>query len=371
MKTIQAAQATAARQRARLKVVGENNRMRRCFLVGLILSVLFGAGDAHSQATEPLERFRFQQVHMGVDFTLIFYAADQQAANLAAEAAFQRIADLDSTLSDYNPDSELSKLSRTAGSGREIPLSDDLWRVLVAAEQLSVRTEGAFDVTVGPLVRLWRRARRQHELPSKQRINDALAALGHQHIRFYPDRQAVVLSRSKMRLDLGAIAKGFATDEALLALRASGCPRAMVDGSGDLSIGDPPPGAEGWKIAIASRDEESDQPKPRLSLSNCGVATSGDVYQFVEIDGQRYSHIVDTRTGLGLTTPSTVTVVAADGMMADSLASAVSVLGPESGLQLIEQTDKAEAIIVVKQDGRIQRHQSSGMASLILRKDPR
>lgn len=302
---------------------------------------------------------------MGVDFTLTFYAPDKRTANQAANAAFARIAELNAKLSDYDPQSELSRLSRTSGSGQAIPLSDELWRVLVRAESLSAQTAGTFDVTVGPLVRLWRRARRQHELPSKERIAQALAAVGHEHIAFDPKAQAVVLARDSMRLDLGAIAKGFATDEALRVLQDAGCPKAMVDGSGDLSLGDPPPGACGWKIAIAERDSQPQQTRFMLVLSNCGVATSGDVYQYVEIDGVRYSHIVDPKTGLGLTTPSSVTVVAADGMTADSLASAVSVLGPKRGIELIEETSGAETIVIVLQDGELNHHYSSGMTALL------
>ncbi len=302
---------------------------------------------------------------MGVDFTLTFYAPGQRAANQAANAAFARIEELNAKLSDYDPQSELSRLSRTSGSGQAIPLSDELWRVLVRAESLSAQTAGTFDVTVGPLVRLWRRARRQNELPSEERIAQALAAVGHEHIGFDPKAQSVVLARDSMRLDLGAIAKGFASDEALRVLQDAGCPKAMVDGSGDLSLGDPPPGACGWKIAIAERDAQQQQTRLMLMLSNCGVATSGDVYQYVEIDGVRYSHIVDPKTGLGLTTPSSVTVVAADGMTADSLASAVSVLGPKSGIELIEETSGAEAIVIVLQDAELNRHYSSGISGLL------
>ena len=350
--------------------MSEKSRTRWYFLVGLISNVLLGMGGFSGHAAEPAERFQFQQVHMGVDFTLVFYAEDQLAANRAADAAFKRIAELNAKLSDYDNQSELSKLSRTSGSGREVPVSDDLWRVLVAAEKLSTRTEGAFDVTVGPLARLWRRARRQHELPSTKRIANALRSVGHQYIAFNPATKSIALARENMRLDLGAIAKGFAADEALGVLREWDCPHAMVDGSGDLAIGDPPPGADGWKIAIATRDEAADHPNPTLSLSNCGVATSGDVYQFIEIDGHRYSHIVDPKTGLGLTTPCTVTIVAADGMEADSLASAVSVLGPVRGLRLIEEIDHAEAIIVIQQDGVMRHYKSSGLASLLRTADP-
>lgn len=351
--------------RAKRAVAGEQSRPRPWGLVGVVLVLLVSGMVSQGVAGETLERFQFQQVHMGVDFTLIFYADGQPAANQASEAAFQRIADLNAKLSDYDPESELSKLSKSSGSDAAVAVSDDLWRVLWAAEELSQRTEGAFDVTVGPIVRLWRRARRQHELPSTDRIADAQKAVGHQNIEFLPEQQAILLARPAMRVDLGAIAKGYATDEALRVLRESGCPRAMVDGSGDLALGDPPPNAKGWKIAIAARSEPSGQPGLTLMLSNCGVATSGDVYQFVEIDGRRYSHIVDPATGLGLTTPSTVTVVAPDGMTADSLASAVSVLGPESGVQLIEDSSGCEALIVVEQNEVLKQFKSSGMDELL------
>lgn len=356
---------TLDRPRAKRAIVSEQSRPRPQLVVGLVLALLLSTTVSHGWADEPSERFEYQQVHMGVDFTLIFYAPDQAAANQASKAAFQRIADLNAKLSDYDPESELSKLSQSSGSGTEVTVSDDLWRVLVSGEQLSARTEGAFDVTVGPLVRLWRRARRQHELPSQQRIAEALDGVGHQHIRFQPEEQAVMLARPGMRLDLGAIAKGYATDEALLVLREAGCPRAMIDGSGDLALGDPPPNTKGWKIAIAGRSESSRQPTVSLTLANCGVATSGDVYQFVQIDGRRYSHIVDPQTGLGLTTPSTVTVVAPTGIMADSLASAVSVLGPEAGLQLIEATDDCETLIIVQEGDALQRYESRGMTELL------
>jgi thiamine biosynthesis lipoprotein len=150
-----------------------------------------------------------------------------------------------------------------------------------------------------------------------------------------------------MRLDLGGIAKGFATDEALAALARNGIDRAMVNASGDMSLGAPPPGSEGWKIGIAPLD--ADEPPSRfLRLERCGVATSGDLWQFVEINGRRYSHILDPRTGMGLTERSSVTVVAPDGITADSLASAVSVLGPDRGLLLAEETEGASALVVTR-----------------------
>ncbi len=110
---------------------------------------------------------------------------------------------------------------------------------------------------------------------------------------------------------------------------ATGVTRAYVDGGGDLSLGDPPPGRRGWRIGVAPLDEEKSKPSEYLELTNCGVATSGDAFQHVTLGGTRYSHIVDPATGLGLTDRSSVTVIAPNGMTADALASAICVLGPQ------------------------------------------
>jgi thiamine biosynthesis lipoprotein len=151
-----------------------------------------------------------------------------------------------------------------------------------------------------------------------------------------------------MRLDLGAIAKGFAVDEALKVLRRHGITRALVAGGGDMAVGDPPPGKRGWKIEIVALDVTNAPPARFVLLANVALATSGDLFQHVEVDGRRYSHIVDPQTGVGLTDHSLVTVIAADCTTADSLATAVSVLGPEKGLRLVEATSGAAVRIVRK-----------------------
>ena len=145
------------------------------------------------------------------------------------------------------------------------------------------------------------------------------------------------------------MAVGFAVDEALTVLKQHGLTRVLVNGSGDMALGDPPPGEAGWRIGVAPL--EPNQPPSRfLRLAHCGVSTSGDAWQFVEIDDRRYSHIVDPKTGLGLTTRSSVTVIAPTGMAADGLATAVSVLGVEQGLALIEQTCGAACLMVCVED---------------------
>jgi thiamine biosynthesis lipoprotein len=313
-----------------------------------------------------LQRFESSQIHMGTSFAIVLYARDAATANRAFDAAFKRIGDLDSLLSDYISDSEVLQLSKRSPTTEPIPVSDDLCRVLAAAQQLSRRTDGAFDVTVGPLTRLWRRARRRHELPDPERLAEARSSVGYQFLHVDVKQRTVQLSRAGMRLDLGAIAKGYASDEALKALRALGIQQALVNAGGDISVSGRPPDKPGWIVGIAPLEPKAD-PSHFLQLENVAVATSGDAWQYVEILGQRYSHILDPRSGRGLTTRSSVSVVAPQGMVADSLASAVSVLGREKGLQLIEATPGAAAIIVHVDDGKARTYTSSRLGQYSMR----
>lgn len=303
------------------------------------------AAEADGSNKPALQRYAASQVHMGTLFQVVFYADDLQSATLASEAAFQRIARLDSMLSDYLDDSELTRLSESAG-GPPIPVSNDLFAVLAKSVRLSEQTNGAFDITIGPVVRLWRRARRQQRLPDREQIHDYLERTGYQKIKLDHEKQTIQLLASKMRLDLGGIAKGYACEQALKVLAEHGIERALVDGGGDLAVSDPPPGKEGWAV---HRHPYDDKNAPALLLCNEAAATSGDATQFVEIDGVRYSHIVDPKTGLGLTNRVQVTVIAPDGSTADALASAISVLGPDKGIKLADSL--GVAVFISQFDG--------------------
>jgi thiamine biosynthesis lipoprotein len=297
---------------------------------------------------------------MGVPFRMVLYAPNEAKAQSAAAAAFARVQKLNDILSDYDPDSELSKLSQTAGQGQIVQVSDDLWRVLQQAQKLAERSEGAFDVTVGPLVSLWRKARREKRLPKPESLAEARDAVGFQKMRLDGRHQTVELRAPRMRLDAGGIAKGYAVDEALAVLRAQGIRRALVSGGGDMAVSDPPPGQKGWRIEVAPLDVTNAPPRRFVSLAHAGLATSGDLFQRLEIDGQRYSHILDPRTGLALTDHSLVTVIAPNCTSADGLATAVSVLGPERGLQLIAHTPHTAALVVRRPQETVEVCESPG-----------
>jgi FAD:protein FMN transferase len=285
---------------------------------------------------------------MGTTFRIVLYAPDKDAAKRAADAAFARVGQLDGIMSDYKKDSELMLLCAKFAKevGDPVKVGDDLFFVLQKAESLSKQSDGAFDVTVGPVVQLWRLARRTQQLPDAKELAAARERVGYAKVKLDPAKKTVQLTTPGMLLDLGGIAKGYAADEALKLLREKfGIKSALVAAYGDIACGDPPPGEGAWTVEIAPIAKSQ---KPRtLKLANAAVSTSGDLEQFVEIAGVRYSHVLDPRTGLGLTGRRSVTVVAPNGVTADSMTKAVSVLPPERGLKLIEDTPGAATYIVV------------------------
>jgi thiamine biosynthesis lipoprotein len=306
-----------------------------------------------------LARYEYERPEMGVPFRIVLYAPDRARADQGAEAAFRRVQELNEVMSDYDAESELSKLSRTSGQGREVPVSPDLWRVLEGAQAMAERSDGAFDITVGPCVNLWRRARRQHQLPDPDRLAQARKAVGYRLVRLNAKGRAVELLAPGMRLDLGGIGKGYAVDQALQTLKGLGLGRALIEGGGDVMAGEPPPGKAGWRIQLAPLDVTNAPPGRFLLLKNAAISTSSDLYQRLEIEGKRYSHIVDPRTGIGLTNHSLVNVIARRGMTADSLTKVVSVLGPEKGLRVVEATPGAAARLMRDPGGKLETYESS------------
>ncbi len=293
----------------------------------------FSTSGIHAQA-ETLNRYQYTQYHMGVDVRITLYAPNAELAERASHAAFERFAELDTIMSDYRPNSELMLLC-TKAVRSAVPVSRDLFVVLMRSQELARLSDGAFDITCGPLVSLWRKARKTHLLPSASNIENARASTGWRHIAIDTAKRTVRLELSGMKLDLGGIAKGYADDCAQKVLKQLGIHCAMVEAGGDIVVSDSPPGQIGWKILIPNHEVDS---KPSLQyFSHAAISTSGDTEQFVDIGGKRYSHIVDPRTGQALTDRVEVTIIAPDGLTSDGLSTAVSVLGKKSGLNLLKR----------------------------------
>jgi thiamine biosynthesis lipoprotein len=279
-------------------------------------------------ATLAMLKFEFTQVHMGVTVRLTLFASNQSKATEAARVAFARFRELDDIMSDYQQNSELNRLCRAPTNEWTI-ISPDLYIVLRNAQRISVLTDGAFDVTSGPAVRLWRQARRDKRMPAALDLEVAKSLVNHRFLEL--DRNRARLLRPGMQLDLGGIAKGFACDEAIDALKREGVESAMVEAGGDISVSNPPPGSVGWRISILG------WPALSVTIANEAMSTSGDAEQFLEIDGKKMSHVVDPRTAMAIVDSRQATVVGKQGWLTDALATSFCVIDRDSAETLAKK----------------------------------
>ncbi len=322
-------------------------------------------GISTGRAEDPA-RFEFEEPHMGTKFRVVVYAKDRATADAAAKEAFARVADLNRTMSDYSADSELSKLCAKSAKTPAGPVnvSDDLFAVLAKAQEVSALSDGSFDVTIGPVVKLWRQARKDRRLPDPDVLKEALSRVGYRKMELDGKAKTVNLTVAGMQLDLGGIAKGFAADECLKVIAKHGIMRALVAASGDIAVSDAPPDRQGWKVAIGRLPGSTTEPR-YVWLKNAAISTSGDEIQFVEIAGVRYSHIADPKTGLGLTGRRSVTVIARRGIEADSLTKMASILPAEKALAAIDKIAGAATLIVVLTEKGEQATESKGFGKWV------
>lgn len=309
-------------------------------LIGAFILILCSLSPRSVSAQE-LSRHSFRHYQMGTQFRLIFYAESEETAKALSIKAFEELDLLNSRLSDYLPDSELNLLCQKAGNRHKVPVSQDLWQVLKLSQRVSRKSNGAFDVSIGALSKLWRAAFKDRVFPNPNAIEQVLHVVNYKRIKLARREPRVALRTAAMQLDLGGIAKGYAADRMAEILREAGCPQFLVDAGGDLLLGEAPPDREGWKIATANQSGQS-----TTFLTNCAIATSGDTYQYLEWEGKRYSHIIDPRTGYGVTDQQQVTVIATTGALADALASALSVLDKKAGQQLLKKFPGSSATFI-------------------------
>jgi thiamine biosynthesis lipoprotein len=324
--------------------------MRR--VAGVIAIAVVTMASALSCAAPGHERWTFAEVHMGMPVRITLYAPTEEVSRVAARAAFSRIAQLDHTMSDYLVQGELRAVEVAAPEW--VRVSDDLFEVLLRAAEIARDSEGAFDITAAPVIQLWRRARTDGKLPPRSELDSARALVGWDKVHLDHERRAVRLPHPGMRLDLGGIAKGYILQQALLAIREEGVTSALLEAGGDIVAGDAPPGRKGWEVALpfGSGAGQATLLAPADSiflerastLANAALATSGSSAQYVEIGGVKYSHVVDPRTGLGLTSSHTVHVWASDAATADAVATALMVLGDAGAKRLLERYPGVMAI---------------------------
>jgi thiamine biosynthesis lipoprotein len=327
------------------------NKTTRIIVMVALLLVLLGLLFKAMVSPAVVERDSGHRVVMGTFSRVVVIARTERAATACIQAAFDVQDRVNGLMSYQREDSELNAINRRAF---EEPVAVDpmTFEVLQQAVRFSRLSDGAFDVTVGPLMDVWKKAGEMNETPTPEALADARAKVGYDKLILDEQNKTVRFAVPGMRIDLGGIGKGYAVDKSVEAMLQQGALGGMVDLGGNIRcFGRTPQGQSYWRVGLQDPNVAPDQiagskPLLILKLTNEGVATSGDYRRFVRIHGQKQSHILDTHTGQGASLLASDTVIAPDATTADALSTAVNVLGPEKGLALIEQIPNVEAILL-------------------------
>ena len=294
------------------------------------------AAQEHEVATEP-KRYTFTQAHLGTIVRLVFYSADRIEAKQLAARCFERVVELDGVFSDYRDDSELMELCKVAHK-RATVVSAEMFTVLACAQQISEQSGGAFDVTLGSSSRAWRKSKRGDTdtvMPVRERgsYRDIVLNEADQTVSFI----------KPLSLDLGGIAKGYIADDLAEMLESAGVANFAVSVGGEIVLAGSPPSRKGWSIDLEGPGQKV---VASMELSRAALSSSGDSYQFAEIEGKRSAHVLDPDTGKGKQDQLNITVIAPTAMQADGWATALRVIGTGKGRAMAEKTVGIEAIFV-------------------------
>lgn len=280
---------------------------------------------------------------MGTVVTITIPSNDPELARSAAQQAFAAMEAVEHCMSTYRNESELSRLNRAA-VGHAVPVSSDLFAVISAAIEYAELTDGAFDITVAPAMQSWGFVSGEWRVPGPEELERLKSVVGYRLISLNERRRSVLFSREGVAIDLGGIAKGYAVDAAKGALEEAGLQNAMINAGGDIYVMGGQPGQEVWKVGVRHPWDEGCL-LTVLPVTNRAVATSGSGARSFARDGSLYGHILDPRTLLPVQGAVSSTVIAPSAMMADALATATYVLGPEEGLRFLNRLPEVEGII--------------------------
>ena len=278
---------------------------------------------------------------------------DRETLEDLSEGITETLETVDASMSTWREDSELSRFNSRDDQSGWVPVSDPLFEVLTAAQRVSGRSGGAFDITIGPVVNLWGFGPegRPDKVPNDQVLADRLASTGFRFLELDPEQQAIRAGR-KQYLDLSAIAKGYGVDAVARYLESQGVNRYLVEIGGEVRVNGRKPDGSAWRLAIEQPDAEGRQVNRVVAMDRNGMATSGDYRNYYESDGQRFSHTIDPATGRPVDHRlASVTVIHDSTMMADAWATAFTVLGFEEGCRLALQENLAVYFIVREGEG--------------------
>ena len=292
-------------------------------------------------------KFSYSEMKMGSAFNLIIVSADSNKANHLARKSYELVDSLNHIFSNYDSSSELSKINASAGL-LPYKMSRAMLDLVQKSQYAYIQSKGAYDISIGPLSSLWRNARKAKLFPEASTVLATKKLVGLNQVKINKRLGTIFLPNANMQLDFGGIAKGYIAQWVINFLKANGIQQALVDAGGDIVMSGAPLNQQGWLIGVNLPETTDQLLNKKLQLSNCSVATSGDVYQFIEYKGVKYSHIINPLTGYGVTNLRNVTIVAKTGATADWLATACSILPIKEAKQLAISHQAALLITTLK-----------------------
>jgi thiamine biosynthesis lipoprotein len=338
-------------QRDRIASVSTTGRGLRCIGAALLFGTV-----VHGQSQES-HQYRYL---MGTSIEVQAFGADEATRRSAIDEAFAAFAEVDRLMSDYRDDSELALINRDAANG-PVAISEPMFAVLDAARRVSAASNGAFDVTVAPLVRLWGFHDRTPHVPAPAELAAVRPLVDYRHVQLDADRRTVRLTQPGVALDLGGIAKGFAVDIAAGVLRRRGL-TGFIDAGGNQYLLGTPPGKLRWTVGIRDPDSPG-RVIAVVDAAETSVSTSADSYNVLEANGRSYGHILDPHTLQPANQSLSATILSRDGTLADAMSKAAFVLGPKAGLALVDSCPGMSAVIVYRMaDGKTSVARSESLA---------
>ncbi|MBT7982371.1 MAG: FAD:protein FMN transferase [Akkermansiaceae bacterium] len=314
----------------------------------LTLYLIFSAITELKSSEDGIEKYTFSQACMGTMFKVVVYSSYSYSDTATIiEQAYDLAEEMNNIFSDYMADSEVGKFNRCEPNEPH-RASSHLIDLLKSSKKISLRTQGNFDPTCGSLSRLWRLSRRTNKLPSPKKLEAAKAACGFSNLKIENSSALITKLNPDTRLDFGGIAKGYTADKMLELLKNKGLSSSSISAGGDIVLGDPPPGKDGWRVQIIPYRNKNRKPTT-IKISNAAVSTSGNTEQAITIKGQRYSHILNPISGLGLIHENAATVIAPSGTYSDPLATALCIM-EKRAIKIINESSHTEAILFLKKD---------------------
>ncbi|WP_394352403.1 FAD:protein FMN transferase [Pelagihabitans pacificus] len=293
---------------------------------------------------------------MGSRFDITVVALNEELGYINIDEAVAEITRIEKIISSWDPDSETALINKNAGV-KPVKVSEELFKLIERAKQISEITDGAFDISYASMDQIWKFDGSMKRMPTEAEIRKSIARVGYRKIILNPERQTVFLRQPGMKISFGAIGKGYAADKAKELLVSKQVVAGIINAAGDLTTWGTKASGEKWLIGIAN-PLSKDKIFSWLPIVESSVATSGNYEKYVVFNGKKYTHIIDPRTGVPASGISSVSIFAKSAELCDALATAVFIMGKESGLALINQLGGTEAIVV---DDQNKVHKSSGI----------